>query len=105
MPFPRAPWRTAPRAIRPSRVLPNLFEGAMRLHRTLVITLGLLVLAHGPWPRLGAQEKGPLASLAAEARPAAAQRVAARHSPVVDAVKRVRAAVVNIHSERTVHGA
>jgi serine protease Do len=31
-------------------------------------------------------------------------RTAARHSPIVDAVQRVRAAVVNIHSERTIHG-
>jgi len=31
-------------------------------------------------------------------------RTSARHSAVVDAVQRARAAVVNIHSERTVHG-
>jgi serine protease Do len=77
----------------------------MRLHRTLVIALGLLFLVLGSFPRLPAQEKGSLPTLSPEARSNGAQRLTARHSPVVDVVKRVRAAVVNIHSERTVHGA
>jgi serine protease Do len=70
----------------------------MRLHRTLptaaclCAALGLLVVAAFAQPG-----SGP------DSRPAPADGNR-RRTPVVDAVRRVRASVVNIHSERTVQG-
>src|SRR5947209_19496515 len=78
----------------------------MRLHRTLPLAaLGLLFLVLAPLVATPAQEKAPVAPAALQA-PAVnpTTRLTARHSPVVDVVRRVRAAVVNIHSERTVNG-
>jgi serine protease Do len=77
----------------------------MRLHRPFAFALCFPSLFIGSLASVLAQEKAP----ATPAGPAATRtnpspRTIARHSPVVDVVRRVRAAVVNIHSERTVHG-
>jgi serine protease Do len=77
----------------------------MRLHRTLALALGPVCLLLGSLSLVLAQEKTPTTVIPTTVRPNPAARTSARHSPVVDAVLRVRAAVVNIHSERTVHGA
>jgi serine protease Do len=70
----------------------------MRLHRTLptaallCAALGFLVLAASAQPGRGSQSRSALAD------------GNSRRTPVVEAVRRVRASVVNIHSERTVQG-
>src|SRR5262249_23250599 len=53
-------------------------------------------------PAIPAQEKGPLTEAVAKRLH---NRLQNRRTPVVDLVERVKAAVVNIHSERTVQGA
>jgi serine protease Do len=74
----------------------------MRLHRILLLVLGTLGL---PSALYLAFAEGPGASRTAQEPPLApGARLVARKTPVVLAVKRVRAAVVNIHSERTVNG-
>lgn len=72
----------------------------MRLHRELVV-LGPLLFTLGISSRTVAQEP----AMAAESRPAEGgfqARTAGRKSAVVAVVERVKASVVNIHSERTV---
>jgi serine protease Do len=63
----------------------------MRTHRPL-LSLALLGTALGP------------AALCARAAEPAGRAWSLRQTPVVDVVRRVRGAVVNIHSERTVQG-
>jgi serine protease Do len=67
----------------------------MRTHRTLLAAAVVVVTLYGIVPSLRAEEP-PLA------RPA--RDWSLRETPVVDVVKRVREAIVNIHSERTVRG-
>ncbi len=68
----------------------------MSTHRTLPAAAAVVFLLHALAPAPRAQEQTP-------ARPAG-RDWALRQTPVVDVVKRVRSAVVNIHSERTVQG-
>jgi serine protease Do len=75
----------------------------MRSHRPFAFALCLLSLTVGSLAPAPAQDQTP-GTLAAPAPASASARTSARHSPVVDVVRRVRGAVVNIHSERTVHG-
>jgi serine protease Do len=65
------------------------------MHRTLLAAAVVVVTLHG-FARQGRTEEPPLA------RPA--RDWSLRQTPVVEVVKRVRDAVVNIHSERTVRG-
>src|SRR6516225_2763036 len=67
----------------------------MRMHRTPLAAAVVLAFLHGFAYQLRAEEP-PLA------RPT--RDWSLRQTPVVDVVKRVRDAVVNIHSERTVRG-
>jgi serine protease Do len=83
--------------------VPTVIEDTMRSHRPLVFALSSFALVLGSPSAVPAQDKTP-APAAAPAPDKAPARTNARHSPVVDVVRRVRAAVVNIHSERTVHG-
>jgi serine protease Do len=76
----------------------------MRLHRRFILALGPSCLCLLFPSLVRAQEKTPASILSATVRASPSLRAGSRHSPVVDAVQRVRAAVVNIHSERTVHG-
>jgi serine protease Do len=85
------------------------------MHRTFVsaavvgaaLGFGASVLpSAGPASGSSSRASGPEskeAVLVREAGPASGERVS-RRSPVVDVVARVRPAVVNIHSERSVHG-
>jgi serine protease Do len=75
----------------------------MRLHRWHVLALGPFLLL-SLRTSLQAQQSAPPSVFPVTVRPTLSPRAGARHSPIVDAVQRVRAAVVNIHSERTVHG-
>jgi serine protease Do len=75
----------------------------MRMHRTLVPGV-LLFAALELLPPLHADETAPKGETKARTPLAASRDWSPRRTPVVDAVKRVRAAVVNIHSERTVQG-
>jgi serine protease Do len=75
----------------------------MRAHRTLLFILGPLGLSLPLCLLAQAQDRAsPEPPLAA---PVVLARREARMTPVVLAVERVRSAVVNIHSERTVNGA
>ena len=75
----------------------------MPTHRTLV-RAALLTAALGLLSPLSAAEPTPK-NEPKDHPPAKVPRDwNPRRTPVVDAVKRVRAAVVNIHSERTVRG-
>jgi serine protease Do len=77
----------------------------MRLHRTLMLVLATMCLPLGLYSLATAEGLGedrvdrepPLAATAG------GPRLAARKTPIVLAVERVKAAVVNIHSERTVN--
>ncbi len=73
----------------------------MRLHRSHVLGPVFLLIFSALVP---AQQSAPPSVFPVTVRPNLSPRAGTRHSPVVDAVQRVRAAVVNIHSERTVHG-
>jgi serine protease Do len=77
----------------------------MRLRR-LLLALGSVPLCWGPLATVPAQEGTPRPALVApESRalePPLLNRTGARHNCVVTAIERVRGAVVNIHSERTV---
>ena len=75
----------------------------MRMHRTLVPGV-LLVAALGLLPFLHADDVAPKADKKERPPLAVPRDWSPRRTPVVEAVKRVRAAVVNIHSERTVQG-
>jgi serine protease Do len=74
----------------------------MRARPTLFLALGTLCLPLALWLQARAEDatgrEPPLAA------PRATGRLVARRTPVVAAVDRVKGAVVNIHSERTVHG-
>jgi serine protease Do len=76
----------------------------MRPHRATLLTLCCLSLSLAPFPRTFGQGDGPGPSLAEDGGKA---RAAAnpRRTPVVEAVERVKGAVVNIHSERALRGA
>jgi serine protease Do len=77
----------------------------MSLHRTLLST-ALLGAALGLVSPMRAADPTSGPGVKEQATPRETRNVSRdwnpRHTPVVDAVKRVRAAVVNIHSERTV---
>src|SRR5438309_12062116 len=77
----------------------------MRTHRTTLAVVGLTTALSGlllvaitradlPLPALSTRQTGPA--------PAGARDWNLRQTPVVTVVRRVKAAVVNIHSERTV---
>ncbi len=66
------------------------------MHRTLLATAAVVAALHALAPACRAEEPP-------RARPAG-RDWSLRQTPVVDVVKRVRDAVVNIHSERTVRG-
>jgi serine protease Do len=71
----------------------------MRAFATLLpATLSMLFAS---WPAIPAQENGPPAEAGAKRLH---NRLQNRRTPVVDLVERVKGAVVNIHSERTVQG-
>ncbi len=75
----------------------------MRAHPTLMaaVVLGTGTAAFFLFSPVRAQL--PVPALTTAAGPALMSKEAnVRHSPVVDVVRRVKAAVVNIHSERTV---
>jgi len=79
----------------------------MRSHRTRLLVLAVSVLLVGSGLRARAQDKESAATLVVPplrdlGREALVRQV--RRSPVVSVVQRVKGAVVNIHSERTVHG-
>jgi serine protease Do len=71
----------------------------MRRHRILVSVLGFLILFAAALTSGRGQGSGTPAKDSL-----LAARWKARRTPIVDAVERVRAAVVNIHSERTARG-
>jgi serine protease Do len=79
----------------------------MRLHRTCPLVLAIVGLIVAGELRAPAQDRESRATLVVPA-PRDLGREAlvrnSRRSPVVCVVQRVKAAVVNIHSERTVHG-
>src|SRR5262249_26959304 len=75
----------------------------MRMHRTLV-PAALLSASLGFLSSLHAAEPAPKSETKSATPPKASRNWKPRRTPVVDAVERVRAAVVNIHSERTVQG-
>jgi serine protease Do len=78
----------------------------MRLRRRLLLALGAVPLCWGPWTIALAQEGGtPSTLVATEGRaqePPLLNHLGARRTPIVAAIERVKGAVVNIHSERTV---
>jgi serine protease Do len=73
----------------------------MRLYRTLLLA-AVLCAALGSASYLSAGEPGNKTDSKERLARTASRFWNPRHTPVVEAVKRVRAAVVNIHSERTV---
>lgn len=83
----------------------------MSLHRRLLIPLGALFLTFGSSAAVHAQQltnppltSGPLLLASdAKAKEPALTRTGARRTVVVAAIERVKGAVVNIHSERTVN--
>jgi serine protease Do len=77
----------------------------MRLHRALFLLLCPLSLALFPSNWLRGQSESPEPKLAEPEIKGPRPLRNSRRTPVVDAVERVKGAVVNIHSERTVKGA
>ncbi len=73
----------------------------MRLYRTLLLA-AVLCAALGSASSLAAGEPGNQTDTKERLARTTSRHWNPRHTPVVEAVKRVRAAVVNIHSERTV---
>jgi serine protease Do len=83
-------------------------EDNMRLQRIGIVVLVSFLLVAGSVSRFPAQEKEARTSLTLKEGPDLLAglygRLKGRRSPVVAVVERVRGAVVNIHSERTLRG-
>ena len=76
----------------------------MRRHPTLLALVAASAALSWNPARLSAADSPPASPPVASAPAAAGRDWTLRQTPVVEVVKRVRAAVVNIHSERTVRG-
>jgi len=79
----------------------------MRLHLRFLIVLIFALATLGTGIRAQENQTRAAGGIVLEGRavvPAALAPLSGRRTPIVAAVERVRGAVVNIHSERTVHG-
>src|SRR3954454_24033956 len=91
----------------PIRKLTPAAEDTMRLPRRFLLACGSLALLLSRDPGGWAQEASRTLLVTPELHakdPGTLTRSGARRTKVVEAIDRVKAAVVNIHSERTVTG-